>query len=185
VKNVLLILLLGLGGLVPAQTIYFTRAGHIWFFSSTPIENIEAHNHNVVCAFEPEKGQLEFQVRIKDFKFEKDLMRDHFNENYLESDKYEYATFKGNLTNWDANNKQQPGSYPVQAQGKLIIHGVTQNVNIAGTVTVFTGGYKLASRFEVTLTDYKIKVPKIVVKNIAQIIQVTVDANLDQTQKSK
>ena len=83
---------------------YFTKTGNITFFSKTDAENIEGVNHKVTSAFETTSGKLQFSVLMKAFEFEKALMQEHFNENYLESEKYPKSTFKGQIVNW--SNKE-------------------------------------------------------------------------------
>jgi len=76
---------------------YFTRSGQISFFSSTSMEDIEAHNKTVTAIFDSQSGAIQFSVTMKSFQFEKALMQEHFNENYVESGKFPKATFKGVL----------------------------------------------------------------------------------------
>src|SRR5215210_2804803 len=90
---------------------YMTRTGKVTFFSSTPLENIEAINNEMACAIDSKSGDVAFQVPIKSFKFEKALMQEHFNENYLESDKYPKAEFKGKVANIGSVNFAKDGSY--------------------------------------------------------------------------
>src|SRR5690242_16719248 len=102
---------------------YMTRTGKVTFFSSTPVENIEAVNNEAAAAVDAATGDVVFQVPIQSFKFEKSLMQEHFNENYMESDKFPKAVFKGNIGK-GAVNFAKDGNYPVTAKGKLTIHGV-------------------------------------------------------------
>src|SRR5437762_2423903 len=90
-----------------------THTGHIWFFSSTPLENIEAHSYQAGASLNPATGDLAFSVAVKGFQFKKALMQDHFNENYLESDKFPKATFKGKITDPGKVNFDKTGEYKV------------------------------------------------------------------------
>lgn len=159
---------------------YMTRTGKVTFFSSTSMENIEAVNNEMACALDSKSGEVAFQVPIKSFRFEKALMQDHFNENYMESDKYPKADFKGKIANPGAVNFSKDGRYDVSVMGRLTIHGVTRDVKIPGTVTVQGNNITAASKFKVRTADYGIKVPAVVSGKIAQEIEVTVNSILAQ-----
>ena len=174
-----------LAGLLLASTAfgqqrYMTRTGKVTFFSSTPMENIEAVNNEMACAIDSKSGDVAFQVPIKSFKFEKALMQEHFNENYLESDKYPKAEFKGKIANLSAVNFSKDGQYNVTATGKMTIHGVTRDVTAPGTITVKGSNITAASKFRVRTSDYGIKIPGVVAGKIAQEIEVTVNSILAQ-----
>ena len=155
---------------------YMTRTGRVTFFSSTPMENIEAVNNEAACAVDSKSGDVAFQVPVKSFKFEKALMQEHFNENYMESDKYPKAEFKGKITNISAVNFSKDGRYDVTASGKMTIHGVTRDVSAPATITVQGGNITGASKFRVRTSDYGIKIPGVVAGKIAQEIEVTVNS---------
>jgi polyisoprenoid-binding protein YceI len=159
---------------------YMTRTGKVTFFSSTPVENIEAFNNDVAAALDSKSGELVFQVPIKSFKFEKALMQEHFNENYMESSKYPRGEFKGKLTDLSAVNFSKDGSYPAKATGTMTIHGVTKNVTIPGTIVVKGNTATLNSKFDVKTADYNINIPKMVEGKIAKEIEVTVNSILTQ-----
>lgn len=159
---------------------YVTKTGHIKFYSETPIETIEAHNHAVNSALNPASGDFVFKVLIKSFEFEKALMQEHFNENYLESDKYPNATFKGKLADVDGLDFCKDGSFEVLIKGDLTIHGVIKNIEEKGTFTVSEGKIQGQSVFNVLLEDYKIKVPGAVKKQISESIEVSVDIMLEE-----
>ncbi len=159
---------------------YVTKTGHIKFYSETPIETIEAHNNAVNSALNPKTGDFVFKVLIKSFEFEKALMQEHFNENYMESDKFPNAVFKGkvdNLSNIDFGND---GVYDAIITGDLTIHGETRAVEEKGTFSVKNGKIQGTSVFNVLLEDYKIKVPGAVKQQISESIEVTVDVMLEE-----
>ena len=150
---------------------YTSEAGSVSFFSDAPVEDISASNTAVGSLFDLASGELVFVVPIKDFQFDKRLMREHFNEKYMETHKYPKASFKGNVTGYQAG---KVGPQQVNVQGKLTIHGVTRDVNVGGTLD-FAGGKILAkSKFVVKLADYNITVPQIVWQNIAEDVEVSV-----------
>lgn len=165
---------------VNAQERYATRNGTISFFSETPVENIEAHNRKVSCVLDATSGAMQFAVVIKSFEFEKALMQEHFNENYMESNTYPKADFKGTVTGFGAAELAKPGDHPVTVRGDLTIHGVTRQVEHPGTITVNKDGtLKAVSDFIVKPEDHGIKIPGVVRKNIAE--EITVKVRLDLT----
>lgn len=157
---------------------YITKTGNISFYSSAPLEDIEAHNDQVNAALNTETGDLVFKVLIRSFQFEKALMQEHFNENYMESHKYPTSTFQGKITNLEDIDFEKEGTYKAQVEGKLTIHGVTNEISEEGTFTVKDEAIHGKTTFNVLVEDYDIKIPKAVVKNIAESIEVTVDVEL-------
>jgi polyisoprenoid-binding protein YceI len=178
-KIMIALLLTAAAGNLYAQK-YMTRTGKISFFSSTPVENIEAFNNEVASVLDAKSGDLVFQVPIKSFKFEKALMQEHFNENYMESDKYPKAEFKGKVADISKVNFSKDGTYNVTTSGKLTIHGVTKDVSIPGTITVKGKQVTANSEFKVKTADYNISIPKLVEGKIAKEIEVTVNSILAQ-----
>lgn len=178
-KKVLLISILFLSLQAWSQK-YVTKNGTIRFFSESPAENIEAINQQVNSAYDAANGNFVFKVLIKSFVFEKALMQEHFNENYLESDKFPNATFAGKVTDFDKLDLSKDGVYDVMTEGKLTIHGVTKDVKQSGSFKVEGGKIHTNSKFMVKVADYDIKIPKTVVDNIAEEIEVTVDATLEK-----
>ena len=162
-----------------AQKVY-TKNGSASFFSKSPLENISADNNQVMSVLNKQTGDIQFSILIKSFRFKKALMEEHFNENYLESDKYPKANFKGLVTDISSVNFLKDGSYPVKVSGDLTMHGVTNKVSAAGTITVKAGVAVASGKFSVKLADYKIEVPKLVKDNIAEVIDITVACTYDQ-----
>lgn len=154
---------------------FMTRSGKISFFSTTPIENIEAFNNEVAAAVNTASGDVVFQVPIKSFKFEKQLMQEHFNESYMESDKFPKAEFKGKM---NPASFTKDGTYKTTVNGKLTIHGVTKDVQIPGTVIVKGGELTLNTKFNVATADYNIQIPSVAKGKIANQIEVTVNSVL-------
>lgn len=159
---------------------YFTREGKISFFSDAQIEKIEGNNSKATAVLDATTGNLEFAVLIKAFKFEKALMEEHFNENYMESDKYPKSTFKGQVTNMSDINLKKDGEYKAKVKGKLTIHGVTKDVETMAKFVVKGGKITANSEFEVAVADYNISIPAVVRDNIAKTIKITVDVNFEE-----
>ncbi|MEZ4888418.1 MAG: YceI family protein [Chitinophagales bacterium] len=185
-KNIFLILALFAFSSIQstfAQGKYFTRDGHVSFFSAAPMENIEAENYKATSIIDTENGRMEFAILIKAFEFEKALMQEHFNENYMESGKYPKATFKGQIQNASVINWTEDGSYEVTVIGDMTIHGVTKNITTKGTIVVENGAISANSTFKVAVADYDIEIPTVVVENIAKEIEVTVDMKYQRLEK--
>lgn len=159
---------------------YMTRTGKVTFFSSTPVENIEAFNNEVSGVVDAKSGDVLFIVPIKSFKFEKALMQEHFNENYMESNKYPKADFKGKIANPGDVNFSKDGTYSTKLQGRLTIHGVTKDVTLPGSVTVKGNTITANSKFAVKTADYGIRIPSMVESKIAKQIEITVNTILNQ-----
>ncbi|MCB2221015.1 MAG: YceI family protein [Bacteroidetes bacterium] len=158
---------------------YITKNGHIKFYSETPVETIEAHNHQVNSVLDSSTGDLVFKVLMKSFEFEKALMQEHFNENYVESDKFPNAIFKGKVLNIDEIDFATKGEYKARVEGDLTIHGVTNKIKEEGTLIIDGDQVKAKSAFIIKPADYQIKIPKTVINNIAEEIEVTVDLSLE------
>ena len=181
-KLLFLSILILLGTQVFAQK-YMTRSGHIWFFSHTPLEDIEAHNYQANSALDVISGDMVFSILIKGFEFQKALMQEHFNEKYMESDKYPKASFTGKVTNISSVNTKKNGVYPVTVKGKMTIHGVTKDVETKGTLEVKDGKILGKAKFPITVKDYNITIPAVVKDNIAEVIDVTVDVAYEEVKK--
>ncbi|MEO6167927.1 MAG: YceI family protein [Chitinophagales bacterium] len=170
-------LLLAAGSKAQAQNKYYDKNCDVSFFSSTPIEDIQAKNSSSVSVIDIGSGAMEFSSLVKAFEFPKALMQEHFNENYMESEKFPKASFKGNIKNISDVNFKADGSYPVTVMGTLTIHGVSREVTTTGTIHVKGSSIQALSAFAVNPEDYNIDIPGVVKEKIAKEIQVKVDAN--------
>ncbi|MBL7753182.1 MAG: YceI family protein [Chitinophagaceae bacterium] len=159
---------------------YMTKTGTIDFNSKAPLETIEGKNKAVACLLDTKTGALDFVVQIKSFVFDKQLLQEHFNENYMESDKFPKATFKGVISNLAAINFSKDGEYKAEAKGKLTIHGITRDVTYQGKVIVRNGKLMLTSLFNLLLADYNISIPSAVKDKIAKEVKVNVNATLEK-----
>jgi polyisoprenoid-binding protein YceI len=151
-----------------------TRNGYIGFYSHTPLEDIKADNNQVAGVLDISTGDMVFLVLIKSFHFERALMEEHFNENYMESEKFPKATFKGKITNLSSVNFSKDGSYDVAVDGDLTIRDTTNKINTKGTIEVVSGGINATSKFNIPPEDYKINIPGVVRDKIAKNLEVTV-----------
>lgn len=159
---------------------YMTRTGKISFHAGTSLEDIDAISNEAASVLDSKKGDFIFQVAIKSFKFRRALMEEHFNENYMESDKLPRADYKGMVTDIAAVNFDKDGTYKVNTTGKLTIHGVTKDVNIPAAITVKGTTASVNAKFIVKPGDYNITIPSLVENKIAKEIEVSVNSILDK-----
>jgi hypothetical protein len=155
-KFPLYILLLFVGSAVNAQKIFSTKTGQIKFNASTALENVAAVNNQVDSKMLDKTGQIVFSVLIKGFKFENQLMEDHFNENYMESSKIPKAEFKGYITNISTVNFSKDGAYNVTLDGTLTMHDVSQKLSASGTLAITNGKPRITGTFKIKIKDYGI-----------------------------
>ncbi len=159
---------------------YFTKNGRVSFFSKASLENISADNNQVISLLNMQTGDLRFHVPVNAFHFPKALMEQHFNTDYLESDKYPAATFKGKITGLNNVEIAKDGSYFVSVNGIMDMHGVSKNVTTNATIIVKEGKLSATSVFKIMLKDYNIKIPSIVVNNISEQIEISVSCQYEK-----
>ncbi|RYY39934.1 MAG: YceI family protein [Chitinophagaceae bacterium] len=161
-----------------AQTRSQFGSSTVSFFSSAPLEDIEATNKSSRGVIDWEKRSFLIAIPIKQFQFRSGMMQQHFNENYLESEKYPECTFRGTFAG--PVDLTKDGDYPVTASGDVTLHGVTKKRNIPATIKVRNGQVSLYSKFPIRVADHKISIPKMVFKKIAEVVDVTLDAQLNR-----
>lgn len=182
-KTTILFLSLLICGLATAQEKYFTRTGHVSFSSETSMEKIEGHNYQTSSFLSPATGEVVFAVLIKSFEFEKALMQEHFNENYMESDKFPKAKFNGKILNVDKIDFKKDGKYDIEVEGDMEMHGVTKKIKTKGTLEIKGKNIITKSTFPIVLKDYNIAIPSVVKGKIAESVQVLVDLNYEPYNK--
>lgn len=162
---------------------FFTKNAHVAFYSDTPLEKIEAHNTSSNCVFDLATGRIEFSSLIKGFQFEKALMQEHFNENYMESNTYPKATFKGQIDNYRKIDPTKNGKHVVRVSGEMNMHGVSKPISAQSVIEVKDGNLYPSSTFQIAVADYQIEIPSLVRDQIAKSIKVTVDGVLKPLSK--
>ncbi|MCF8238398.1 MAG: YceI family protein [Saprospiraceae bacterium] len=162
---------------------YFTRDGMISFSASTPLETIEPTNKGATAVIDAATGVVEFAVLIKGFIFEKALMQEHFNENYLQSGKYPKATFKGKIVDAESIKWTKNGTYPVNVKGIMTLHGVSKEIKTTATIQVSGGRIIATSNFELPLSDYEISIPSVVADKISKTAKVKVEVALAELKR--
>lgn len=155
-----------------AQSLYLSDTSAIRFYSKTPVENIEAVNHNAKSTISPPEYVVQFQVPMTDFRFENKLMEKHFNSMYLETQRFPFASFRGRLA--DSLDLSKDTVYLTKATGILKLHGHDHAGTYDGRVVSKDGRVSLSCKFPVKLEHHSIKVPGTVFMNIAQEIEVHV-----------
>ena len=162
---------------VHAQKRYYTKTGIVSFKAGTSVEDIDGINKSTTSIFDANTGQFEFALLINGFEFRRALMQQHFNEDYLESDKYPKATFKGTITNISSVNFGKDGTYPVKVKGTLTIHNIAKEIEVPGTFIIKGGNVSGKAEFNVVLADYNISIPSLVADKLSKTAKV--DVNCD------
>ncbi|WP_299252647.1 YceI family protein [uncultured Aquimarina sp.] len=149
---------------------FLTKQGNTSFFSSSPVEDIKADNNQVLSIIDTSTGAIAISILMKSFMFEKSLMQEHFNENYVESDKYPKAIFKGKILDFnDVNENEQT----VSIVGDITIHGITKKLETQGTIKKTNENISVNGDFLVKVADFEIEIPSVVANNIAETIKVS------------
>lgn len=169
-----LLLLVASFQLVSAQK-YVSKNGHVRFYSHTPMEDIEADNRQVASILDISNGEIVFTLLEKAFEFKTTLMQEHFNENYMESDKFPKASFKGKITNFSKIDFKKDGTYPAEVTGDLSLHGATKAFTTKGTIKVKGTAITAVAKFALVPQDFDIKIPQLVENKIAKEMEVNVD----------
>lgn len=157
-----------------AQDRYLTKNGKINFFSKAALEDITADNNQVLSIVDASSGKMAISILMKAFLFEKALMQEHFNENYVESDKFPKATFSGMIINFTALKDDKTEA---TVKGNLTIHGVSKEKEIKAFITKTKEAILIEGDFMVNLADFDVKIPSVVARNIAKEIKVTFNFN--------
>ena len=173
------VLFIVIAGTAFPQEKYFTKTGNVIFYSRAPLEDIDANNKNAVSVFDKTTGQVEVSMLMKAFEFKKALMQEHFNENYIESDKFPKSVFKGIIGDLSGVDLARNGKYQATVAGKLSLHGETKEVAAPVIFTVTNGMINAISEFKIVLEDFKISIPSIVKDKISKEVSVVIEINYE------
>lgn len=168
-KFIPFIILLFFVDMAHAQNQQIARQGQVTFFSYTNVENIEATNNQVLSILDIDNKKLAVSMLMRAFQFRKDLMYEHFNESYIESDLYPKANFEGVILDFDASLTNQTKII----RGFLTIHGITKEIDIKTNIVKTLNNYTVTGSFDVEVNDFQIKIPPILSSNIAKTITIT------------
>ena len=178
-KKILLISLTFFSLFSFSQEKFISRNGLIQFIASTPLETIDPVNNHVSCILDTENGNLVFQMKMISFKFEKALMEEHFNEKYVESDKFPKSTFVGRVQNWDDFNWNGT-EQNIVVKGKITIHGIEKEIIVKGVIETSKSTIFLSSSFDIIISDFSIEIPRLVRDKISETVKVEVNVTLKQ-----
>jgi hypothetical protein len=156
--------------------IYLAKASEISFFSYSVIENIEAVNVSSKPVVNTATNDVVIKVPVTGFQFKSSLMQTHFNENYMESDKFPFAIFKGKIN--ETIDYSQQACNKVTVTGNLNMHGTEKCIVVVGTMTVKDSTLAIEGKFKIRLDDYGIKVPSLYIKNIAEEVEIKIYSEL-------
>ncbi len=176
-KKILCFLALLISVATVRAQIYMSKACEIGFFSASTVEDIKALNTSCKPVMNASSGDVQVKIPMQGFIFHSSLMQEHFNENYLESDKYPDAIFKGKIK--EKLTLSRDTLMNVTVSGTLNMHGVEKPIAFSGTVKVSGKQLVLFTKFKIHIADYNIKIPSVVNQNIAEDIEVTVNSTLD------
>jgi len=168
-KLILLFFLFIFHGQQPTEEKIIARQGRISFFSYTSVEHIKAENNQAFSIIDLPKSDIAVSMLMNAFVFEKALMREHFNESYIESDIYPKATFEGKIIDFDPKLK---GEQSRMIKGVFSMHGVSKELEIKTKIENNEGTYVLSGTFEAFVKDYDIKIPPLLAGNIAKTISI-------------
>jgi polyisoprenoid-binding protein YceI len=162
---------------------FFTKDGTIRFFSNAKLEKIEATNNKASIVYDVTSGAIEIATLVKGFVFENAFMGEHFNETYMESDKFPKANFKGKLENPSAVNVTKAGTYKAKVVGDLTMHGVTKPVSTEATFVVNGGKVDTDAKFTIKASDFNVQIPGDKADNISNVIEITCKSSLTELKK--
>ncbi|HEU4788748.1 MAG TPA: YceI family protein [Flavobacterium sp.] len=164
---------------ISAQEKLSTSKCTIYFEASVPLfEAVEAKNDAVDCTLIPDKSQITFTAVIKNFQFKRDLMKEHFNSNYMESDRYSKAIFKGVIEKFDLKIVTETEK-DFQIKGKLTIHGQTRLITVNAKIKKVNNGIQITSHFTLNTDDFNIEIPSIVIAKISKNVNTQIDCILN------
>jgi len=172
-KNLFFIVLIALSISTFGQGKFISKNAYISFYSSTPLEDILGESNEAVSVLNGETGDVQFQALMTTFHFKRALMEEHFNENYIESEKFPKAKFTGKIENYNKDMLKNPAA-AITVKGQLTVHGVEKTITVPGTLGMENGKLVGTAKFNVKPEDYGITIPSVVRDKIGKEMEVTV-----------
>ena len=157
------------------KTVFITRTGQINFDAGTGLEDIKGINKSVISAIDINSGQIQFSLMVQGFEFKSQLMQDHFNENYMETEKFPKSVFKGSITNVNKVNFVTNGTYNIDVKGILEIHGIKKEVQANGSIKINNGSIIANSTFTIKMGDFGIIIPGVVSDKLSKDAKINVN----------
>ncbi len=174
-KALLLITAFAFSAGISAQ-IVMAKTCVVSFFSASPLENIEAINKASKPLINKSTNDVQIKIVNSAFIFEKALMQEHFNENYMESEKFPNTIFKGKIN--EKIDWAKDGDHKVTVSGKMSMHGVDKDITMDGSINIKGEEVRISTKFKIHIADYGIKVPSLYIQNIAEDVDVKIEAVL-------
>ena len=168
-KRIILTVLLICSTVASAQQ-YLTREARLSFDAGSPLEDIEAFTESGSAVFDASSGKIGVQALMTSFQFKRALMQEHFNENYVESEKFPKASFKGTYSEG-------------KVTGELSIHGVTKEISVPATLREDNENFVLTTAFDIILAEYNVEIPSAVTDKISKAASIQVQATLKSVGK--
>ena len=160
--------------------LYYTKNAAISFFSRTSLQDIKADNNQAISVLNIQSGSIQVSLLNSAFHFPKAKMEEDFNEDYIESAKYPKSTFKGTIADISKIDFGKNGSYSVNVNGDLMIHGVTKSITVPASIIIKNGNLSATTSFNVLVKDYNIRIPTIVENKVAENIQITINCDYEK-----
>jgi len=142
--------------------------GKVEFYTSSILSDIEATSEEPNVSLDLETGEVEITIAIKSFEFEYEMMQDHFNEEYMESDKFPIAIFVGKV---DSDIRDLSIETEVGVSGQLTVHGVSKDIKFKATLSKQDGFTKVKCKFPIVFKDYNIEEPSVLTKSVAKDVE--------------
>lgn len=155
--------------------LYNCNNGNISFFQETPVENIDARSTRLLSIINVDNNMIAYKVNMTSFVFEKSLMQDHFNENYVESGKYPTTTYRGIIN--EKIDWTKDGTYNITSTGDMTMHGVTKRITEKGVLVIKNGEISISNFFTIKFTDYNVEIPSLLIKQLSDVVEVTVNCH--------
>ncbi|QSB27405.1 YceI family protein [Flavobacterium sp. CLA17] len=177
-KKIILIGMLYVSAVGFSQQKMISKSGEITFEASVAsFEEVKATNSSVTFVLNPATGEIASLALMKGFRFKVALMEEHFNENYVESDQYPKATFKGKIEGFDPSSlTANPKDFIIK--GKLELHGKSKDITTTARISKSASGISIGSAFSVNASDFNIAIPSLVKSKISNKINIQIDAVL-------
>ncbi|MES2240784.1 MAG: YceI family protein [Bacteroidota bacterium] len=177
-KKIILLAMLLVSAIGLAQEKMISKSTNIVFEASVPsFEEVKATNNSTTLVLNPKTGEIAGLALMKGFRFKVALMEEHFNENYIESDRYPKAIFKGKIDGFDTNSlTSTPKDFIIN--GKLELHGKSVAVKAVAKMSQSASGISILCNFSVNASDFNISIPSVVKNKVSNKINIQVSGVL-------
>ena len=178
-KLILIIALIFYTSKITCQQLYTNKGETVFDGSKESFEPIKAVNNNSVSLIDMNNGRIAALIYIKDFEFRLGLMQEHFNENYMYSSKFPKSTFEGVIQNFNYDKLENNYTNFI-IEGEIEIKGVKKNISTVAIIKKTDEGIDLNTNFKIKLSDYDIKIPRLVFKKIDENVKVSLNYSYEK-----